>query len=128
MAGLADLGVQLRQFDGGEADLGRQGLAMDEGTVGPGAEQGFGRLGAGFEEIAQDGVVLDLERHAGLGDGAGLQIGDDAAAVVAQGAGGVQFGAIVGAHIAAVARQMGRLVHQAVDQVGLEPRNVGRQG
>ena len=32
-AGLGDLGVQLGQFDGGEAHLIGQGLAVDEGGV-----------------------------------------------------------------------------------------------
>ena len=127
VTGLADPGVKLRQFDGGETDLVGQGLAVNEGAVGTGAQQPFRRLGGRLQEIAQDGVVLDLERHAGFGDGAGLQIGDHAAAVVAQGAGGVQFGTIVGPDEAAVAGQMRRLLHQTVDQIGHQARQVGRQ-
>lgn len=50
VAGLTDLGVQFGQFDGGETDLSGQGLAVDEGAVGTGAQQGFGRLGAGFRK------------------------------------------------------------------------------
>ncbi|MNI27311.1 hypothetical protein D3C73_810430 [compost metagenome] len=122
--GLADLGVQFRQFDGGEAHLIGQGLAVDEGAVGSGAQQAFRRLGAGLQEVAEDGVMADLEGDAAVGDGLGLQLSDDLAAVVAQGAGGVQFGPVAGVHIAAVARQMRRLVHQAVGQFGKQMRKV----
>ncbi|MNE01023.1 hypothetical protein D3C80_934490 [compost metagenome] len=68
--------------------------------------------------------MAHLEGHPALGHGAGLQIGDHAAAVVAQGAGGVQFGPMAGVHEAAVARQMRRLLHQAVDQIGQKMRQL----
>ncbi len=122
--GLADLGVQLRQFDGGEAHLIGQGLAVDEGAVRSRAQQAFRRLGAGLEEVAEDGVVAHLEGDAAIGDRPGFQLGDDLAAVVAQGAGSVQFGAMARVHIAAVARQVRRLVHQAVGQFGQQVRQV----
>ncbi|MNX80666.1 hypothetical protein D3C86_1123310 [compost metagenome] len=100
---------------------------MDEGAVGSRAQQTLGGFRGGFEEIAQHGVVAHLEGHAALGHGAGLQVCDHAAAVVAQGAGGVQFGPVAGVHEAAVARQMRRLLDQAVDQIGQQMRQLGVQ-
>jgi exoribonuclease-2 len=65
--------------------------------------------------------VTDLERHARLGHGPGLEVGDDAAAVVTQAPGLFQFGAIAGGDEAAVTGQMGRLGDQTLRQIGQQP-------
>ena len=65
---------------------------MDECRVQRRAEQGLGLGRAQFQEIPQDGIVLDAQRRAALGDEALFEPGDHPAAVVAQGPGLVQFG------------------------------------
>lgn len=127
VAGLADFGVQFGQFDGGEADLIGEGLAVDEGALARRPQQGLRRLGAGLEEIAEYGVVPDLEWNARLSHGARLEIGDHAAAVVAQTAGFLEFGTIAGGDEAAVAGQMRRLGHQTLGQINQQPAQIGRQ-
>jgi hypothetical protein len=64
---------------------------VDELRVQRGRHQGLGLVRRGLEEIAEDGVVADFQRHAGLGGEAAFEGGDHPAAVVAQGAGVVEF-------------------------------------
>jgi hypothetical protein len=70
-------------------------------------------LGRGLDEIAENGVVADLQRHAAVGRQLGLQGQDHPAAVVAQRAGLVELLADASRHEAAVAG-LGR-------QVGTQP-------
>ena len=65
---LRDLGVQLGQFGGREPHLIGEGLAMDEARVPRWLEQDLALLGGGLDEIAEHGIVLDLQRNAGLSD------------------------------------------------------------
>ena len=72
LRGLGDLGVQLGEFDGGEADLVGERLAVDEGGVERRCEQRLGGLGGGLDKIAEDGVVTDLQRNAAFAGLGGL--------------------------------------------------------
>ena len=127
LGGLGDLGVQFGQLDGGEADLVGERLAVDEGGVQRSGEQRLGGLGGGLDEIAQDRVVADLERHAAVGDQPRLQLQDHAAAVVAQRARLIEFGPDARAHEAAVAGQRRQVVAEAFGQQGAELGEVGMQ-
>ena len=66
LSGGGDAGVQIGQLHGGEADLVGQGLAVDEGRVERLAQQRVGLAGRNFQEIAEHGVVADLQGHAAL--------------------------------------------------------------
>jgi hypothetical protein len=101
---------------------------VDEGAFARGPQEGLGGLGAGLEEIAEHGVVADLERHSGLGHGAGLEIGDDAAAVVAQAAGLFKLGPVAGRDEAAVAGQMRGFGDETLGQIDQQAAEFRRQG
>jgi hypothetical protein len=85
VGGVGDLGFELAELGGGEADLAGQRLAMDEGRVQRRRHQLVAVLRRHLDEIAEHVVVPDLQAlDAGLVGVARLQRGDDAARGVAQ--------------------------------------------
>ena len=103
VGGGGNLLLQIRQLDGGVTHGAGQGLAMDEGGLGP-ARQLVGLGRRDLDVVAEHVVVADLEGgDAGFRDVAALQVGDQAAALVAQAAQRVQLRRIAGRDEAAVA-------------------------
>ena len=102
---------QVGKLGGGEAHGARQRLAVDEAGVERRRQHALGIAGADLDEIAEHVVVLDAQRaDVGVGGVAGLQAGDDPAALVAEAARLVEFGAEAGADEAAVALQVRQVV------------------
>ena len=62
VAGIGDLGLDLAEFGGGEANLSGQRLAMDEGRVQRRRHQLVAVLRGHLDEIAEHVVVADFER------------------------------------------------------------------
>ena len=113
VAGIGDLGFDLAEFGGGEADLAGQRLAMDEGRVQRRRHQLVAVLRRHLDEIAEHIVVADLEAlDAGVVGVARLHRGDDEARGVAQVAGLVERGLIAFANEAAVALDQRQLLGQ----------------
>ncbi len=113
LARLGDAGVQFGQLHGREANLVGHGLAVNEDHVERRPHQGLGLPGAGFDEIAEHGVVADAHRRAAFGLQARFQGDDHKAAVVPEGAGLVQLEPHARRHETAVSRQGGQVRSQA---------------
>ena len=91
-AGVEDAGLDLGEGEGGEADGVGVGLAVDEELGKRRLQHPLGVAGGGLDEVAEHVVVADLQGiDAALADVLALQLGDDAAALVAQAAGFVEL-------------------------------------
>ena len=106
-----DAAGQGREFVGGKPRRARHGLAMTEKVAH--GNQLVGMRLRHFDEIAQHAIMLDLElRHIRLLAILGFQACDDAAGFMRQRAQFIQRRMDIGFYEAAIAGEIGRLVHQ----------------